>query len=160
MMNRIQQMRKRMGLSQRQLGDAMQVSQSAISAWEAGRNEPDYTSLRKMAEILECGVEYLMGYGKEDNVRYGLSEEAFQAKQRQYQEEKKRREMEAMEENKDFDPELEAEIRNEEIANKVEKTHHEIFWETAEIDRIFDENNVQERDRQKAVKMLKIWLEN
>lgn len=39
------------GLTQEQLGAALGVSKSNISAWENGLHEPSYTQMRKIAEL-------------------------------------------------------------------------------------------------------------
>lgn len=62
MANRIKIARKAMGLTQKEFGKAIGVTQATVSAWELGRNEPDYKVLRKIAQMLDCSIEYLMGY--------------------------------------------------------------------------------------------------
>lgn len=62
MANRIKMTREAMGLTQKELGKALGVSQATVSAWEVGRNEPDYKVLRDIARMLNCSIEYLMGY--------------------------------------------------------------------------------------------------
>lgn len=61
MANRIKMVRKSMGLTQKELGKMLGVGQTTVSAWELGRNEPDYEYLRKIAKLMECSIEYLMG---------------------------------------------------------------------------------------------------
>ena len=62
MANRIKIARKAMGLTQKEFGNAFGVTQATVSAWELGRNEPEYKVLRKIAQMLDCSIEYLMGY--------------------------------------------------------------------------------------------------
>ena len=62
MANRIKLARKALGLSQKDFGKALGVSSTTVSAWEVGRNEPDYKVLRDIARMLDCSIEYLMGY--------------------------------------------------------------------------------------------------
>ena len=40
-----------MGLTQKQLAEAVSVNQRTISAWEKGICEPDFTLLAKLCEI-------------------------------------------------------------------------------------------------------------
>lgn len=61
-MNRIKESRKKFGMSQRQLGQLLGVSQTTISAWEAGRNEPDIGSIFVMADHFDTTPKKLMGY--------------------------------------------------------------------------------------------------
>lgn len=44
-------LRKEKNLSQKELGDILGVSYSAISAWELGRNEPDFDTLVKLSDF-------------------------------------------------------------------------------------------------------------
>ena len=62
MANRIKMTRESMGLTQKEFGKMLGVGQTTVSAWELGRNEPDYESLRKMSQLLDCSIDYLMGY--------------------------------------------------------------------------------------------------
>ncbi|GEM_PF-2093057 len=61
-MNRIKEIRKKFGMSQRQLGQLLGVSQTTISAWETGRNEPDIGSIFVMADHFDTTPKKLMGY--------------------------------------------------------------------------------------------------
>ena len=61
-MNRIKEIRKKFGMSQRQLGQLLGVSQTTISAWETGRNEPDIGSIFVMADNFDTTPKKLMGY--------------------------------------------------------------------------------------------------
>lgn len=61
-MNRIKEIRKKFGMSQRQLGRLLSVSQTTISAWETGRNEPDIGSIFVMADHFDTTPKKLMGY--------------------------------------------------------------------------------------------------
>lgn len=60
-MNRIREIRKRRGITQKQLADALQVTESAVSHWEKGRRDPDLETLLKIGEVLECSVDSLLG---------------------------------------------------------------------------------------------------
>ena len=57
---RIAELRRQKGLTQRQLGDLMSVSDKTVSKWENGGSLPDVASLGKLAEIFECTVDHLM----------------------------------------------------------------------------------------------------
>ena len=62
---RILSERKKAGLSQRQLGDKLAVSDKTISKWENDGSLPDVSSIAALAEVFGCSVVYLMT-GKED----------------------------------------------------------------------------------------------
>ena len=51
---RIAELRKKSGLTQRELADALHVSRSLVSLWELGERIPDCVSLAKMADLFEC----------------------------------------------------------------------------------------------------------
>lgn len=62
----LQQIRKRVGVSQKELADQLGVFQSAVSQWETGKAIPRGATLLRLAEILGCTVdELLKGEGKE-----------------------------------------------------------------------------------------------
>lgn len=167
--NRIKVIRKEAGLSQRELGNELGVAQTTVSAWESGRNEPDYESIRKMARILETSAEYLMGYSDTDipegmegmKISQDLKNKlVHHERQTKY--------------NPDFIQEIEdeyggeddkilAEIKEEqhyeESYQTWEKTGMEIYRETAEIDVIFEEYNVDIKGRRKAVNMVRTMFE-
>ncbi len=60
-MERIKDIRKQKGLSQKELADLCGVHQTAVSQWEKGRTTPDITSLKKLAKALGVSVELLLG---------------------------------------------------------------------------------------------------
>lgn len=60
--NRIGILRREAGLNQKELGQKLGVGQTTVSAWETGKNEPDYESLHKMARMFHVSLGYLAGY--------------------------------------------------------------------------------------------------
>lgn len=60
-MIRIKELREEKGISQKELGKILNVAQNTISNWEKGSREPDTKALMKLAEILECTTDYLLG---------------------------------------------------------------------------------------------------
>lgn len=78
--NRIGYLRREQGLNQRELGDKLGVGQTTISAWETGKNEPDYKSIRAMTDLFEVSADYLLGFN-DDHIRRGLSPAEYAAKQ-------------------------------------------------------------------------------
>lgn len=57
----ILQLRKKAGLTQRQLADLAEVDQAAVSNWELGKCEPQRKTIPKIAKALGCSVEELRG---------------------------------------------------------------------------------------------------
>lgn len=60
-MERMQALRKKAGLTLKQLGLAVNKAESTISQYESGRREPDNETLMRIADVLGCSVDYLLG---------------------------------------------------------------------------------------------------
>lgn len=65
--NVIYTMRREQGLTQKQLGDRIGVSDKAISKWESGRGCPDVSLLKLLSEILGIQVEKILAGEVEQN---------------------------------------------------------------------------------------------
>ncbi|MFC1735863.1 helix-turn-helix domain-containing protein, partial [Candidatus Hydrogenedentota bacterium] len=50
--NRIRSQRKKRGLKQRDVANALQISPQAVSKWERGENAPDVGMLSSLARLL------------------------------------------------------------------------------------------------------------
>lgn len=61
---RIQQARKKAGLSQKQLGEKLGLSASMIGQWENDLRNPKRETLVKIAHALEISAAYFLGYIK------------------------------------------------------------------------------------------------
>lgn len=57
---KLQQLRKQKGISQKELADALSVSVSAVSKWEHGNNFPDVSIIPEIAKILEASCDCLL----------------------------------------------------------------------------------------------------
>ena len=53
--------RKAKGLTMKELGEMIGVSESAISQYETGKREPDNAALVKLSEILGVSTDHLLG---------------------------------------------------------------------------------------------------
>lgn len=62
MANRIRALRQEKGIKQIELARAVSVSQAALSGYETGRYEPDFTTLKKIADYFAVSVDYLLGH--------------------------------------------------------------------------------------------------
>ena len=51
---RIRAARERQKLTQFQLGKQMNVARTTVSNWEIGRSQPDYNTLCRLSEVLQC----------------------------------------------------------------------------------------------------------
>lgn len=57
----IKELRTQQGLSQRQLGEKLDVCNQTVSFWESGKREPDLDTLVKISEYFGVSVDYLLG---------------------------------------------------------------------------------------------------
>lgn len=60
-MNRLQEVRKKKGLSLQQVADAVGVGNNTISRYETGKREPKLEPWQKLADIYGVSVPYLQG---------------------------------------------------------------------------------------------------
>lgn len=58
--DRIQQLRKRKGISQEELADRIGVSRQAVSKWESGQTSPDLEKIVLLSEFFEVTTDYLL----------------------------------------------------------------------------------------------------
>lgn len=154
--NRIKSMRKAEGLSQKELGIKLGVGQTTVSAWESGRNEPDYESLKKMAKELTCSIDYLMGYLPEDPFRGLDPDEMSKIVQEKMNEEEMERYFQ--EEKKEISEEerRQEEKEEQEMIETWEQMKMKVYKETMEIDRLFEKKNLDKEERKRAVELLNI----
>lgn len=59
-MNRIKSLRKKAGLTQKELGKLITVSQQAIHQYENSESEPDISTLKKMSEIFQVSIDTIV----------------------------------------------------------------------------------------------------
>ena len=57
----IKELRKEAGLSQTQLAKMVGYSQSEIASWERNESEPNVKAIKKLAKVLKCSCDYLLG---------------------------------------------------------------------------------------------------
>ena len=58
--DRIQDLRKKKGLSQEELADKMGVSRQAVSKWESGLSTPDLERILLLSDFFEVTTDYLL----------------------------------------------------------------------------------------------------
>ncbi len=59
---RIRELRKQLGLTQKELGEKLGAAESTISHYETGLRAPDHTTLQDLARIFGVTTDYLLGY--------------------------------------------------------------------------------------------------
>ena len=57
----IKKIRESRGMLQYELANRMGVKQASVSAWESGKAMPSAENLLKLADILECAVDAILG---------------------------------------------------------------------------------------------------
>ena len=57
----IKKIRESRGMLQYEQANRMGVKQAAVSAWESGKAMPSAENLLKLADILECTVDAILG---------------------------------------------------------------------------------------------------
>ena len=58
---KLMELRKEKGLTERQLGNLLNFSNQTISAWENGTREPTLDALIAIADIFEVSTDELLG---------------------------------------------------------------------------------------------------
>lgn len=57
----LREIRKTRGLTMKEVADAVGVTEGAIGLYETGRRKPDYETLLKLGEVLDCSVGSILG---------------------------------------------------------------------------------------------------
>lgn len=58
---KLKELREKKGISQYRLADELKLSQSAIGNWEAGKREPDFATIQRIADYFGVTVDYILG---------------------------------------------------------------------------------------------------
>lgn len=61
--DRIKQLRKKKGINQLQLAEAVGVKKNTVSTWERGTRKPDVDALHLLSGYFDVSFEYLLGSG-------------------------------------------------------------------------------------------------
>ena len=57
---KIKKLRTDKGLTQKDLADKVHVTFQTVSKWEKDENEPDVSTLRELAKLFDCSLDYLL----------------------------------------------------------------------------------------------------
>ena len=57
---KIKKLRNEKGLTQKDLADQVHVTFQTVSKWEKDENEPDVSTLRELAKLFDCSLDYLL----------------------------------------------------------------------------------------------------
>lgn len=72
---RLRLLRKEKGVTQKNLGKVMGITDQAISHYEKGKRFPDTKMIRKLADYFNVSTDYLLGNSYEKITVEGLKEE-------------------------------------------------------------------------------------
>ena len=64
---RIAAVRKKMGLSQEEFSELVNMSRRTVAAWESGDRTPSFSTLSDVADRLNVSVDFLLGRTNEQN---------------------------------------------------------------------------------------------
>ena len=71
-MIKIRELRRKMGLTAKQLADRVGVAESTMSLYENGKREPDFKTLLRLARELNTSVDLLLGAQSASDVKKGV----------------------------------------------------------------------------------------
>lgn len=60
-MLKLRELRKKCGITMKELGAEIGVAESTISQYETGKRQPDYETLLRLGEYFGVSVDYLLG---------------------------------------------------------------------------------------------------
>jgi len=66
--NMIKLLRKNKGMTQTDVAKTLQISQQAYAKYETGETEADYKSLKKLSQIYNVSIDYLLGNVSNNNI--------------------------------------------------------------------------------------------
>lgn len=155
--NRIGELRREQGLNQKELGDKLGVGQTTISAWETGKNEPDYKSIRAMAKLFEVSADYLLGFN-DDHIYRGLTPEQYEVKQEQYRQKRDEQAIEKyiqeeLSEQGMTEEEIE-ELEESDLWEEWKKSEYKVQFETYKAIQLME--NASKAQREAALEHIKI----
>ena len=68
--DKIKSLRISEGLTQQELADKLSISKVSISNWELNKGNPNYDTLKKIAEIFNVSTDFLLDYNENGNTEY------------------------------------------------------------------------------------------
>ena len=86
---KLKEIRKKIGLSQEQLAEIMNVSRQAITKWENDRGVPDISNLQELSKVFGITIDYLLDEKNELpllSIRKKIDKEKYPNKLKMYEE--------------------------------------------------------------------------
>lgn len=59
--DRLRELRKKRGLTQLQLAEALKINRSTLAKYETGENEPDHQTMQQIADFFGVTVDFIIG---------------------------------------------------------------------------------------------------
>lgn len=72
---KLKKLRVENGLTQKDLADQLHVTFQTVSKWESDTNEPDFSTIKELAKIFDCSIEYLFSDEEEKAKENAIKEE-------------------------------------------------------------------------------------
>ena len=69
---KIKKLRTEKGLTQKDLADDIHVTFQTVSKWENDENEPDVSTIRELAKLFGCTLDYLLS--EEEEIKTNIKE--------------------------------------------------------------------------------------
>ena len=64
--DRIKQLRKQKGLTQKEMAEAVGVGVSTIAMWESGKRTPSFKLLNDLSNLFDKSIDYILGTSDDD----------------------------------------------------------------------------------------------
>lgn len=84
---RIKELREKKGITQKELANALNVTQTAITYWETGKREPSAEIIEKIADYFNVTPAYIMGWEDSKAEGYYLNDETAKLAQEMFEDE-------------------------------------------------------------------------
>lgn len=81
---RIVKMRKSKRITQKELGERLNVEHNTVSGYEKGNTYPSIEALRKMTELFDCSSDELLGIQGSDTIEVGWKNLINELKRKNY----------------------------------------------------------------------------
>lgn len=64
--DRIKQLRKQKGLTQKEMAEAVGVGVSTVAMWESGKRIPSFKLLNDLSDLFDKSIDYILGTSDDD----------------------------------------------------------------------------------------------
>ena len=64
--DRITQLRKQKGLTQKEMAEAVGVGVSTVAMWESGKRTPSFKLLNDLSDLFDKSIDYILGTSDDD----------------------------------------------------------------------------------------------